>query len=599
MYQDMKKLTFVFMGLFFLLNGYSASLRNTIIPEFFHLNSIHIPLSSVRQADTAPVANAGSDQTVLEGSLVTLNGSLSYDPDGQLVTYQWQAPKGITLNTINGPQPSFTAPKVNVDTTYHFLLWVNDGTMVSLPDQVAITIKKENKIPVAHAGADIVKSEGDTATLDGSRSYDPEGRDMTYIWTTLEGITVGANQNSKIPFKVPYFLKDTVLIISLVVNDGFQNSLKDEFTITVWHINLPPVAGAVKYRAVDEGTTTSLNGSLSYDPEKRPLTYKWTAPEGITLSSETDVKPTFLAPEVSKDTPYIFTLVVNDGMVDSDSEEVTVMVRQVNKAPVARAGVDFSVNELTSVVLDGALSTDDDGDPLKYTWTAPPGISLSSSNICAPTFTAPDVSKDTTYTFLLTVNDGTVDSPPSRVSITVRKVNKVPVANAVIFYAAKEGENVTLDGSLSYDGDGDSLVYKWTPPKGIVLTATTSARPFFTAPDVYRDTSYTFILMVNDGTDDSSPQIVTVAIRNIVKPTFFKVYPNPTTGTVFVEFNRNPDYYAKAIILNIAGNEVFRKEITERSGFQCDLSGFEDGFYILNIRDQNKQYNQKIILQRK
>jgi hypothetical protein len=44
------------------------------------------------------VANAGADQTVEEGTLVTLNGSSSSDADSDPLTYLWTAPDGISLN---------------------------------------------------------------------------------------------------------------------------------------------------------------------------------------------------------------------------------------------------------------------------------------------------------------------------------------------------------------------------------------------------------------------------------------------------------------------------------------------------------------------
>ena len=60
--------------------------------------------------DTAPTADAGDDQTVTEGALVTLDGTGSSDPEGETLTYEWTAPAGITLSDPTSASPTFTAP---------------------------------------------------------------------------------------------------------------------------------------------------------------------------------------------------------------------------------------------------------------------------------------------------------------------------------------------------------------------------------------------------------------------------------------------------------------------------------------------------------
>ena len=73
------------------------------------------------------------------------------------------------------------------------------------------------------------------------------------------------------------------------------------------------------------------------------------------------------------------------------------------------------------VTLDGTGSSDADDDPLTYLWTPPSGTSvqLSSTTAARPTFTAPDVTATEALVFSLIVNDGTVDSVASTVTVTV------------------------------------------------------------------------------------------------------------------------------------------------------------------------------------
>jgi hypothetical protein len=95
---------------------------------------------------------------------------------------------------------------------------------------------------------------------------------------------------------------------------------------------------------------------------------------------------------------------------------------QTNHPPVANAGPDQSVNAGTAVTLNSAGSSDLDGDPLTFRWaqTAGPTVILNTANSATPTFTAPNVSTDTTLTFQLIVNDGTTDSKPAQVTVAVK-----------------------------------------------------------------------------------------------------------------------------------------------------------------------------------
>ncbi len=88
-----------------------------------------------------PVANAGLDQTVATGSLVTLDGSGSTDADGDALSYVWTmtdqpvgSMAGLSSSTVF--DPSFTA---DVEGTYQLQLVVDDGEDASDPDTVLIT----------------------------------------------------------------------------------------------------------------------------------------------------------------------------------------------------------------------------------------------------------------------------------------------------------------------------------------------------------------------------------------------------------------------------------------------------------------------------
>ena len=194
-------------------------------------------------------------------------------------------------------------------------------------------------------------------------------------------------------------------------------------------INKVPIANAGPDQTVNENTIVMLDGSISSDPDGTAMTYQWTSPTGITLNSNTIARPTFTAPEVIQDTPYTFSLLVSDGTASSTVDQVVITVKNVNKVPIANAGPDLTVNENTTVSIDASLSADLDSNPLTYKWTAPAGITLSSVSVQKPSFTAPEVKKDSILTFTLVVYDGIVDSSPASVRITVKNVIKVGISD--------------------------------------------------------------------------------------------------------------------------------------------------------------------------
>ena len=142
--------------------------------------------------------------------------------------------------------------------------------------------------------------------------------------------------------------------------------------------------------------------------------------------------PSFNAPQVSANKSYRFKLVVSDGVLVSIPDTVRINVLNVNKIPVAFAGVDQTVNEGTLVQLDGSLSSDADNEPITFNWTAPTIVVLSSSTIKKPTFTAPMVHRDSVVVISLVVNDGHVNSTIDQVSITIKNLDILSTAAQII-----------------------------------------------------------------------------------------------------------------------------------------------------------------------
>jgi len=192
----------------------------------------------------SPVADAGADQQVREESLVTLDGTGSYDPDGDTLAYTWRQTSGppVQLTSTTQSQVSFVAPFVDrAGATLIFELVVDDGVAQAL-DTVTVGVENRNHPPVANAGADQTKDEGSLVTLDGSSSSDPDGDALTFAWTQVSGPLVGLSDPVS---AAPTFTAPPVapggeaLVFRLVVSDGMDASAPDEVVVTIRHVTDP------------------------------------------------------------------------------------------------------------------------------------------------------------------------------------------------------------------------------------------------------------------------------------------------------------------------------------------------------------------------
>jgi hypothetical protein len=93
---------------------------------------------TVRTGDLAPIADAGPDQTLPGAATVTLDGSSSYDPNGDKITYQWRQTGGPAV-TLSSPTSAITTFAGAAGNVYVFTLTVTDPFGLQGVARVAIT----------------------------------------------------------------------------------------------------------------------------------------------------------------------------------------------------------------------------------------------------------------------------------------------------------------------------------------------------------------------------------------------------------------------------------------------------------------------------
>ncbi len=183
----------------------------------------------------APVAHAGSNQAVVVGATVTLDGSKSYDPDGGSITYAWQltslpALSSATLANPTNVKPTFV-PDVQGD--YTASLTVTDTqALTSQPSSVTLTA---TTAPVANAGPDQIVPLGAKVVLDGTASSTADGSEPAYSWEFVSRAPGSSATMTGMTTAQPTFIADAQgqYRVSLVVSDSYgRKSTADEVVIT-------------------------------------------------------------------------------------------------------------------------------------------------------------------------------------------------------------------------------------------------------------------------------------------------------------------------------------------------------------------------------
>ena len=164
--------------------------------DFGAANAVMVAIAVAVGDNDASTADAGPDQAVNEGELVTLDGSGSSDPEGEALTYAWTQTGGpaVALSSATVVNPTFTAPsQLANNATLTFSLTVTDASGLSSTAAATVAIAVaagDNDAPTADAGPGQAVNEGELVTLDGSGSSDPEGEALTYAWTQTGGPAV-------------------------------------------------------------------------------------------------------------------------------------------------------------------------------------------------------------------------------------------------------------------------------------------------------------------------------------------------------------------------------------------------------------------------
>jgi hypothetical protein len=454
-------------------------------------DSVSIRVLNVADANHAPTVYAGPDVTVNENQSIGMSASAS-DQDGDSLTYSWTCTGG-SLSSSTSLNPTYYAPSVSYDTIYNCTFSVNDGRGGFASDSVSINVVNSadaNHAPTVYAGPDVTVNENQSIGMSATAS-DQDGDSLTYSWTCTGG-SLSSSTSLNPTYYAPSVTSDTTYNCTLSVTDNRGGSASDSVSINVVNsadANHAPTVYAGPDVTVNENQSIGMSASAS-DQDGDSLTYSWTCTGG-SLSSSTSLNPTYYAPSVTYNTIYNCTFSVNDGRGGFASDSVSINVvnsADANHAPTVYAGPDVTVNENQSIGMS-ATASDQDGDSLTYSWTCTGG-SLSSSTSLNPTYYAPSVSYDTTYTCTLTVYDNRGGSASDSVNITSRNTQNPTGLLSITTNNATNitGVSATLNGTLNNSGGQNASVrFNWGR-----LSSYSNSTPWL--PNRYSGQSFNYLI---------------------------------------------------------------------------------------------------------
>ncbi|MBK7886119.1 MAG: tandem-95 repeat protein [Bacteroidetes bacterium] len=475
--------------------------------------------------DSLEIANAGADQQICSGSIVTMSANAPAAGIGL-----WTDLNG---GIIADPTSSFTTISgLTVSGTYSFVWTIINGTCIST-DTITITV--DSLIP-ANAGTDQTLCETQTST--NLAAIAPSSG--TGTWTTTSGASI---DNSNDPNSLVSGLTPGTYDFIWTIVNGLCTSSD---TVSVIVSPLPTAANAGSDQTACANSSLTLNGNI-------PLTGTgtWTSLGAAIVDSPASESST-VSNLITGANDFVWTI-SNGACSSSDTVSFAIF-----PLPVADAGIDQFVLSGTNVILGGTLAATGGTGSYTYQWV--PGILLNDSTISNPTVTV-----NVTSVFTLIVMDSLgcsdtsfvtiwVNNPPNAVEDTITTVEDSVFTIEVLLNDSDPDNNIDSSSVTVLQGPfngtivvlpGGQIVYTPSPDfygvDSIFYTVCDSGMP------VYCDSAWIYITVtpVNDpplavddfGTtpEDSCIQIAILLndsdIENMLNGSTLVIVGGPSNGT--------------------------------------------------------------------
>lgn len=417
-----------------------------------------------------PIANAGGNISVCDGSVTPLNGSAS--SGSGVYAYLWSP--ASRLSAVNVAMPSFIA---NGTGSFSFDLKVVDSNGCMGTDRATVTV---NALPTSNAGPDRSTCVGNSITLQASASGGAGG----YSFNWDPAVNLSSNSTATPVFSSPFAGGYNYTV---TVTDANGCKASDNVTVLA-HPN--PVADAGLDITGCTNAPIVLSGSATRGTS--PYNYSWSPISG--LAPVNGQNPTLT---VSQAGVYNFTVTVVDANGCTSSDMVSVLV---HPSPTADAGPSRMICAGGSTTLVGsAMGGTPGANGYSYRWS--PATGLDNPRLAVPSVT---LFQEGNFNYTLTVTDANGCSSSSSANVMVAPAL---IADAGRNIQACMGTPVQVMGGAT--GGTAPYTYRWTPETN--LSNRNVSMPYFIGSSVG---AMTYTLEVMDANGCKSVDAVLVTNNN-------------------------------------------------------------------------------------
>jgi len=463
---------------------------------------------TVNEVNLAPVIAAVDNQTTDEMVPFTLDvDATDADLPANTLTYSLDvAPMGATIDAVSGVIT--WTPGEAQDGEHLFTVRLTDNGTPSLSDteEFTVTVNEVNREPTIAEVADQTTDEMVPFTLDVDAS-DPDLPSNTLTYALQEAPEGAAIDSATgVITWTPGETQDGTHQFLVLVSDNGSPELFDieDFTVTVNEVNRAPAIAEIADQTTGEMVLFTLDVDAS-DPDvpANTLTYSLdAAPEGAEIDSATGVIT--WSPGETQDGTHQFLVLVSDNgsPVLFDTEEFTVTVNEVNRAPTIAEVADRTIEGMVLFTVDvNASDPDLPANTLTYSLDAAPAGAAIDSVTGVITWTPGDAQGGDHLFAVRVADNGTpVLFDTEEFTVSVNNENAAPVLASIGNQVVHEGDLLTFT-ALATDADvpPDTLTFSLDAgaPAGASIDPATGLFTWM-APEIDGAALYSITVRVTD-----------------------------------------------------------------------------------------------------